>query len=87
MSPRSERRASAQRHRIVTTLTRWSGSLTRMEHLWTEIDEAVMQCLAAGMAAPAEIGEQLGMSEAAATSVLAMLAAEGRVRICRASLS
>ena len=58
-----------------------------MEHLWTEIDEAVMQCLAAGMAAPAEIGEQLGMSEAAATSVLAMLAAEGRVRICRASLS
>lgn len=58
-----------------------------MEHLWTEIDEAVMQCLAAGMAAPAEIGEQLGMSEAAAASVLAMLAAEGKVRICRASLS
>jgi DNA-binding IclR family transcriptional regulator len=59
----------------------------RVEHLWTEIDEAVMQCLAAGVAAPAEIGAQLGMSEAAASSILAMLAAEGKVRICRARLS
>lgn len=45
-----------------------------------------MQCLAAGVTAPAEIGEQFGMSEAAAASVLAMLAAEGKVRICRARL-
>lgn len=58
-----------------------------MEHLWTEIDEAVLQCLAHGVAGPAEIGEQLGMSEAAAASILAMLAAEGKVRICGARLS
>ena len=58
-----------------------------MEHLWTEIDDAVMQCLAGGETAPAEIGERLGMSEAAAASILAMLAAEGKVRICRARLT
>ena len=55
-----------------------------MDHLWSEIDDAVMQCLAAGAAAPAEIAERLGMSEAAIASVLAMLAAEGKVAICRA---
>ena len=59
----------------------------RVDHLWSEIDEAVMQCLAAGVAAPAEIGERLGMSEAAASSILAMLAAEGKVTICRARLT
>jgi hypothetical protein len=57
-----------------------------MDHLWTEIDDAVLQCLASGIAAPAEIGERLGMSEAAAGSILAMLAAEGKVTICRARL-
>jgi hypothetical protein len=58
-----------------------------VEHLWNEIDDEVLQCLAAGVVAPADIGKQLGMSEAAAASVLAMLAAEGKVRICRARLS
>jgi DNA-binding IclR family transcriptional regulator len=58
-----------------------------VDHLWSEIDDAVLQCLAAGVAAPAEIGERLGMSEAAAGSILAMLAAEGKVMISRARLS
>jgi hypothetical protein len=87
MSPANERTAPTKCHRVVTTLTRRSGNLTHMEHLWTEIDEAVLQCLAHGVAGPAEIGEQLGMSEAAAASILAMLAAEGKVRICGARLS
>ena len=46
-----------------------------------------MRCLAAGVAAPADIGKQLGMSEAAATSILAMLAVEGKVAICQARLT
>jgi len=57
-----------------------------MEHLWREIDEAVLQCLAVGDATPAEIGQHLGISEAGASSILAMLVTEGRVRICRATL-
>jgi DNA-binding CsgD family transcriptional regulator len=57
-----------------------------MEHLWREIDEAVLQCLADGDATPAEIGQRLDISEAGASSILAMLVTEGRVRICRAAL-
>ena len=87
MSRVNERTAPTKCHRVVTALTRRSGNLTPVEHLWTEIDEAVLRCLADGVAGPAEIGEQLGISEAAAVSVLAMLAAEGKVRICGARLS
>ncbi len=54
--------------------------------IWREIDDAVLQYLATGDATPAEIGQRLGMSEAAAASIVAMLAAEGRVRICRVTL-
>ncbi len=55
--------------------------------LWTEIDDAVLKCLAIGEATPAEIGRRLGISEAAVVSVVAMLAAEGRVRVCRVALA
>ena len=55
--------------------------------LWAEIDDAVLQCLAIGEATPADIGCQLGISEAAVVSVVAMLAAEGRVRVCRVALA
>ena len=55
--------------------------------LWAEIDDAVLQCLAIGEATPADIGRQLGISEAAVVSVVAMLAAEGRVRVCRVALA
>ena len=86
-SPANERIAPTKCHRVVAALTQRSGNLTHVEQLWTEIDEAVLRCLADGVAGPAEIGEQLGMSEAAAVFVLAMLAAEGKVRICGARLS
>jgi len=36
---------------------------------------------------PAELGERLGMSAAAASSLAAMLAAEGTVRICLVALA
>ena len=57
-----------------------------MADLWTDIDEAVLECVTRDGAAPADIGKRLGMSEAAATSILMMLAVEGKVRICRVSL-
>jgi DNA-binding CsgD family transcriptional regulator len=58
-----------------------------MTDLWAEIDRAVLDCLSAGHAVPAEIGKRLGISEAAASSVLTMLTAEGKVRICRVALA
>jgi hypothetical protein len=54
-----------------------------LPELWREIDDAVLACLTTGDATPAEIGKSLGMSEAAAVSIVAMLAVEGRLRICR----
>ena len=80
--------APPQKCRVfVIALTRDPSRLDPMDDLWSEIDDVVLQCLAAGVAAPAEIGQRLGMSEAAAGSILAMLAAEGKVTICRARLS
>jgi hypothetical protein len=38
--------------------------------------------LASGAMAPAELGLRLGLSEGAMTSLLSMLAQEGKVRIC-----
>ncbi len=50
---------------------------------WWELDEEILGVLQHSRpATPAEIGEQLGISERATASCLAMLAAEGRVRIC-----
>jgi len=55
-----------------------------MEQWWSELDDAVLACLSApGGMSPEEIGRRLGMSEAAAVSVLGMLAREGRIRITR----
>ena len=58
-----------------------------MPELWREIDDAVLSCLAIGEASPADIGTRLGISEAAVVSIVAMLAAEGRVRVCRVALA
>jgi DNA-binding Lrp family transcriptional regulator len=53
-----------------------------MSELWDEIDNELLDCLAArGSMAPAEIGRRLAISEEAVVSLLAMLAREGRVRI------
>lgn len=53
------------------------------ESWWTSLDDEILRALASGRpATPAEIGKRIGISEGAAASCLAMLAAEGRVRIC-----
>ena len=59
----------------------------RMEGLlnewWSDLDDDLLATLGAGGAmTPAELGRRLGVSEAAIGSLVAMLATEGRVRIC-----
>lgn len=51
---------------------------------WSELDGDVLRCLAErnGEMTPAEIGEHLGMSERAVSSIIGMLAEAGTVRIC-----
>jgi hypothetical protein len=58
-----------------------------MDGWWTEIDNQVRTCLEReGAMAPAELGRQLGLSEGAVTSVLSLLAQEGKLRIARVEL-
>jgi hypothetical protein len=58
-----------------------------MDGWWTEIDDQVRACLERhGALAPADIARLLGMSEGAVTSVLSMLAQEGKLRISRVEL-
>jgi hypothetical protein len=55
---------------------------TTMDGWWTEIDDQVRRCLEQqGAMAPAQIARQLGLSEGAVTSVLSLLAQEGKLRI------
>jgi tetratricopeptide (TPR) repeat protein len=53
---------------------------------WTQIDNDILGCLADGALTPAQIGVRLGISEGATTSLLSMLAREGKVRICLVEL-
>jgi hypothetical protein len=54
---------------------------------WTGMEGAVLACLArAGRLTPAEIGYQVGMSEEAVRSILAMLAEQGKIRIAAVEL-
>ncbi len=55
---------------------------------WWEVDRDILECLAGhGAMTVAEISRQLRLSEGEATSLLAMLAREGRVRICQVMLA
>lgn len=50
---------------------------------WWALDSEILACLTGrGPMAPAEIGAKLGVPEASLDSLLAMLAQEGRIRIC-----
>ena len=53
-----------------------------VDDFWGDFHRDILNCLAMGPVSPGEIGRRLGISEGAATSVLSLLAAEGRVRIC-----
>jgi hypothetical protein len=53
-----------------------------MEHWWA-IDREILDCLTARRPmSPAEVGGKVGLSEEATASALALLAAQGKVRIC-----
>jgi len=55
-----------------------------MDGWWSEIEREIMDWLERqGEVTPAALGERLGMSEASAVSLLAMLASEGKVTISR----
>jgi hypothetical protein len=57
------------------------------EEFWTAIESELLACLRdKGPMAPAELGRRLGMSAAGAASLTAMLATDGKVRICLVEL-
>ena len=58
-----------------------------MHGWWSDLDHEVFSCLNGGAKSAAEIGRRVGLSEAALTSVLSMLAAEGKIRITRVQIA
>ncbi len=53
-----------------------------MEPLWDLLDDEVLATLECGRPlSPEEIGDKLGMSGAAAASIVTMLVRDGRVRV------
>ena len=56
---------------------------------WGATDGEILECLRQqhGTVTLCELCEELGLSEGTATSFLAMLAREGRVRICEVELA
>ena len=54
---------------------------------WSEIDDDVLACLRDGPMSTTELGQRLRLSSAALSSVLLMLAAEGRVRVDTVNLA
>jgi len=71
----SRRRAAATKPRASVT------PLPSRTDGWWEIDDEVVAALASGAKSPEELGAMLGMSEHAVTSLVSMLAQQGRVRI------
>jgi predicted ArsR family transcriptional regulator len=53
---------------------------------WTEIDEQIIACLRNGPQSTQDLAWKLGMSTTAVTSLLSMLAAQGKVHITGAEL-
>jgi uncharacterized membrane protein len=57
------------------------------ENWWGDLDGEILDCLREhGSATVNELSEELGLSEGAASTFLAMLAREGRVRIVQVEL-
>jgi len=49
---------------------------------WWSVDDEILACLTVNpYLTPAELGHKLGMSKPATSSLLALLAAEGKVRL------
>jgi hypothetical protein len=59
-----------------------------MDEWWKDVEDDVLRCFdGRGAIPPAEIAARLGVSEASATSLLAIMAREGKVKICLVSSS
>jgi DNA-binding IclR family transcriptional regulator len=54
---------------------------------WPEIDGEILDSLRSGPKSPRDLGRELGLSTAGVTSLLLMLASEGKVRVTRVELT
>ena len=54
---------------------------------WGELDDQVLACLRDGPKSPQALARRLGLSPAGTTSVLMMLAAEGKIRVTGVELA
>ena len=53
-----------------------------IESVWTDTDGAILECLRArGAMSPVELAERLGMSPGECTTLVCLLATQGRVKI------
>ena len=58
------------------------GHIGRDGSLWSELDDVIVRCLqSTPVMSTTQIAHKLGVSEEAASSCLALLSAEGKVRI------
>jgi DNA-binding CsgD family transcriptional regulator len=53
---------------------------------WDDLDTSILAALADGGKSPRELSDTLGISESSVTSLLSMLAVQGRVRISRVEM-
>lgn len=58
-----------------------------MDGSWPEIDGEILDRLREGPKSPRDLGRELGLSTAGITSLLLMLASEGKVRVTRVELT
>ena len=58
-----------------------------MDGSWPEIDGEILDCLREGPKSPRDLGRALGVSPAGITSLLLMLASEGKIRVTRVELT
>jgi DNA-binding Lrp family transcriptional regulator len=54
---------------------------------WGELDAQMLACLRDGPQSPRELARRLNLSPGGATSVLLMLAAEGKIRVTAVELA
>lgn len=53
---------------------------------WDDLDASILAALANGGKSPRELGDKLGLSEQSMTSLVSMLAMQGRVRISQVEM-
>jgi len=54
---------------------------------WSELDDQVLACLRDGPTSTRDLAHRLGLSPGGATSLLLMLAAEGKIRVTAVELA